>query len=160
MPPKPPASRARMAAITLATALLAAGGSAAYTAPADQRVGPSVAPVSGGTVGRPYVKTELLFGTVKPNGGPPVSDREFHAFVDEFVTPRFPGGLTIENAYGQYRDAHGTVEHERSYRITLLHPRSEAAADSRRIQEIRAAYDERFAQESVARVDDNELVDF
>ncbi|EST19103.1 DUF3574 domain-containing protein [Streptomyces roseochromogenus] len=35
-----------------------------------------------------------------------------------------------------------------------------ATADSGKIEKIRAAYDKRFRQESVARIDDTEIVDF
>ncbi|GHF73208.1 hypothetical protein GCM10010218_63020 [Streptomyces mashuensis] len=151
-------SRTRLALVALTAALLGASGPAAYAALDDAGGGPSTAAPKA--VGKPYVKTELLFGTAKPDGGAPVTDQEFHAFVDEFVTPRFPAGLTIENAQGQYRDTHGTIERERSYKLTLLYPKREATADSRKIEEIRATYDKRFGQESVARIDDNELVDF
>ncbi|MGW1077337.1 DUF3574 domain-containing protein [Streptomyces sp. NPDC002537] len=152
------ASRTRIAAVALAAALLGAGAPAAYAAFDDQSAAPSAAPSK--PVGKPYIKTELLFGTAKPNGGAPVTDKEFRSFVDSTVTPRFPAGLTIEDARGQYRDSHGTIERERSYKLTLLYPRTEASADSTKIQQIRAAYDKRFQQESVARIDDAELVDF
>ncbi|MFF4222851.1 DUF3574 domain-containing protein [Streptomyces sp. L500] len=151
--------RVRLAAVALTAALFGASAPVAYAAfdDPDPRAAAS-APVRA--VGKPYVKTELLFGTAKPNGGSPVTDKEFRAFVDEVVTPRFPAGLTVENAYGQYRDAHGKIEHERSYKLTLLYPKGEARTAGAKIEQIRAAYNKRFAQESVARVDDNELVDF
>ncbi|MFF8731544.1 DUF3574 domain-containing protein [Streptomyces sp. NPDC015171] len=154
------AARTRMVTVTLAAALLGASGSAAYAAFGGHGPAPSGAPASVAPVGKPYIKTELLFGTARPDGGAPVTDAEFRGFLDTLVTPRFPAGLTVDDVHGQYRDAHGTIERERSYRLTLLYPRGEAAGAGRRIEEIRAAYGKRFQQESVARVDDDERVDF
>ncbi|HET9224479.1 MAG TPA: DUF3574 domain-containing protein, partial [Roseiflexaceae bacterium] len=42
----------------------------------------------------PFVRTELFFGSERPNK-PEVSDAEFKQFLDEEVTPRFPDGLTV-----------------------------------------------------------------
>lgn len=152
MPPKPPALL-RLAVLAVSTALL---GAAAPTAPAHS---PAARPPQLAH-GSPYVETSLFFGTARPDGGPAVTDRQFRAFVDQVVTPRFPGGLTVQEGYGQYRDAHGTIERERSYELTLFYPASRARPNDPKIELIRAAYAERFAQESVARVDDRARVDF
>lgn len=95
-----------------------------------------------------------MFGTVRPDGGPDVTDRQFHACVDEVVTPRFPAGLTVDEVRGQYRDRHGTIERERSYEVCLLYPLAGARRHDARIEKIRDAYAARFAQESVARIDE------
>jgi hypothetical protein len=110
--------------------------------------------------GAPYVETRLFFGTVRPDGGPAVTDEQFRAFVTEVVTARFPDGLTVHEGYGQYRDAHGTIERERSYELVLHYPTSEAGSAGTEIEEIRAAYVQRFGRESVARIDDRTRVDF
>jgi hypothetical protein len=89
-----------------------------------------------------------------------VTDRQFMAFVDRRVTPGFPDGLTVQDGRGQWRDAHGAIERERSYELTLLYPVKEERASDRKIEEIRTSYEEAFAQESVARVDDRVGVDF
>jgi hypothetical protein len=39
-------------------------------------------------------RTELYFGSGKPDGSS-VTEKEFRAFVDKEVTPRFPDGLTL-----------------------------------------------------------------
>ncbi|OKI10121.1 choline dehydrogenase [Streptomyces sp. CB02923] len=154
--------RLRLAALALSAALLGAGAPTAYAAfAAEERPAATSAAAPQKTVeGRPYIETGLLFGTARPDGGPPVTDKEFHAFVDEFVTPRFPGGLTVQDGYGQYLDSHGTIERERSYELTLLYPASETRPNDAKIEQIRAAYMKRFGQESVARVDDRARVDF
>ncbi|KMS68645.1 choline dehydrogenase [Streptomyces viridochromogenes] len=108
----------------------------------------------------PYVETQLFFGTARPDGGPAVTDRQFMAFVDKEVTPAFPDGLTIQSGRGQWRDASGAIEKERSYELILLYPRAEAQSSDRRIEEIRRAYEKAFGQEAVGRVDDEARVDF
>jgi hypothetical protein len=110
--------------------------------------------------GTPYVETRLFFGTARPDGGPAVTDRQFTAFVDSEVTPDFPDGLTVQSGRGQWRDASGQVEKERSYELILLYPVREAAARDRKIEEIRRAYEKTFGQEAVARVDERARVDF
>ncbi len=110
--------------------------------------------------GRPYIETSLFFGTAHPDGSPPVTERQFRNFVDEFVTPRFPDGLTVQEGAGQYRDRHGTIERERSYELIVFYPTGQAGPSSRKIEEIRSAYEKKFDQESVARVDDRTTVDF
>ncbi|KAA6214641.1 DUF3574 domain-containing protein [Streptomyces albofaciens JCM 4342] len=158
----PRRSRSRLAAVTLGAALLGAGAPTAYAALTDddRPAATSAAVPSRQAEGRPYIETSLLFGTARPNGGPPVTDKEFHAFVDAYVTPRFPAGLTVQDGYGQYRDSHGTIERERSYELILLYPTSEAGPNDPKIEQIRAAYLKRFGQESVARIDDRARVDF
>ena len=140
-------------ALALAGVLLA-GTPAAYTALADDQ--PAAAP----TRGKPYVETRLFFGTARPDGGPAVTDRQFTAFVDKEVTPDFPDGLTVQNGRGQWRDAHGTIEKERSYELILLYPESAVKDSDRKIEEIRRAYEKAYAQESVGRVDERAQVDF
>ncbi|GGJ02247.1 DUF3574 domain-containing protein [Streptomyces brasiliensis] len=110
--------------------------------------------------GNPYVETRLLFGTARPDGGPAVTDRQFMAFVDHEVTPDFPDGLTVQSGRGQWRDAHGTIEKERSYELILLYPVAQEDASDRKIEEIRRAYEKVFGQESVGRVDERAQVDF
>jgi hypothetical protein len=42
-----------------------------------------------------------------------VTEEEFRAFLDEFVTPLFPDGLTVVKADGQFRGADGVTIEER-----------------------------------------------
>jgi hypothetical protein len=110
--------------------------------------------------GTPYVETQLFFGTERPGGGPAVTDEEFSAFVDKKVTPGFPDGLTVQSGRGQWRDASGVVEKERSYELILLYPVARADASDRKIERIRRAYEQAFGQEAVGRVDDRTRADF
>ncbi|MGR3931400.1 DUF3574 domain-containing protein [Streptomyces sp. BRA346] len=146
--------RARIAAVGAIVAL-AATPVAAYAA-LDEESAPAAAPARGA----PYVETRLYFGTERPDGGPPVTEKQFLAFVDRRITPNFPAGLTIQDGRGQWRDANGTIERERSYEVTLLYPTSEARTQHPRIERIRTAYERSFGQESVARADTPTRVDF
>ena len=98
-----------------------------------------------------YMRTELFFGMDKPTGGT-VSEDEWQRFVAEVVTPRFPDGLTVDDALGQYLDGK-TLVREKSKQLILIYPRKFKTASSRKIEEIRAAYIKAFDQRSVLRVD-------
>lgn len=154
--------RRRLAAVALTAALLGAGAPTAYAALYDgqSEAGSGPGPAAPAVEGRPYIETSLMFGTARPDGGPAVTEKQFRAFVDEVVTPRFPEGLTVQDGYGQYRDSHGTIERERSYELILLYPTGLARPNDPKIEQIRAAYMKRFAQESVGRIDDRARVDF
>ncbi|MGW1227342.1 DUF3574 domain-containing protein [Streptomyces sp. NPDC002530] len=152
--------RTALAAAAAGLAVLAAGTPVAYAtlgadSPADPRPATSTA-----SRGKAYIETRLLFGTERPHGGPAVTDRQFMAFVDAEVTPRFPDGLTVQDGRGQWRDSHGVVERERSYELTLLYPASEARQRDPQIERIRTAYEEEYAQDSVARLEERTTVDF
>lgn len=92
----------------------------------------------------------LYFGTQKPDGSASVTDAEWQQFLADEITSRFPSGLTTWEASGQWKDAHGTIEHERTHIVQLIHPTN--ADDEGRIAAIIAAYKTRFAQEAVLRV--------
>ena len=106
----------------------------------------------------PFARTELFFGTNKADGLPPVSDEEFRLFLDQEITPRFPDGLTLLSALGQFRNAEGVIVQERSFVLVLLYPADSAKSSSRKIERIRTTYKERFQQESVLRVDAPQFV--
>ncbi|UNO40490.1 DUF3574 domain-containing protein [Streptomyces sp. MST-110588] len=151
--------RMRLAAVALTAGLLGAGAPVAY-ASLDDDSEPAIASAKPAAEGSPYIETSLMFGTARPNGGPPVTDKQFRAFVDTYVTPRFPSGLTVQDGYGQYRDTHGKIERERSYELILLYPTSQSRPAGTKIEAIRKEYMKRYAQESVARIDDRTRVDF
>ena len=94
------------------------------------------------------VRDVLYFGRNTP-GGTELSDSAWQEYVDEVVTPRFPAGLTIWDAAGQWRGASGKVEREKSKVLTLLHA-GDSGSD-RRVVEAVGEYKRRFAQEAVLR---------
>jgi len=127
------------AALTTWAAIAACAGGAAQ--------GP--APVVRCEVGdSTMVRDVLYFGRSRPAGGT-VSDAEWQAFLSEVVTPRFPAGLTVVAATGQWRGENGTVEQEQSEIMTLFHAGDDAAR--RGVEEVMAEYKRRFQQEAVLR---------
>jgi hypothetical protein len=103
------------------------------------------APCVGGASER--VVAELLFGR---NIGDRVSVSEsaFKRFVDEEVTRRFPDGLTIFDARGQYRDGERNRLVREPSKVILI-VLSDEARDSPRLTEVVEAYKRRFNQQSV-----------
>lgn len=96
----------------------------------------------------PLVRDVLYFGRNTP-AGTELSDSAWQRFVDEVLTPRFPAGLTIWDAAGQWRGASGQVERERSKVLTLLHA-GDSLSDGL-VAEAVGEYKRRFAQEAVLR---------
>jgi hypothetical protein len=100
----------------------------------------------------PFIRTELYFGRNRSDGGE-VSQEEFDDFLSEFITPRFPDGLTVIKARGQFLNSNGDVERERSVVLILLYPVAARREKQVKIEEIREEYVTRFKQQSVLRTD-------
>jgi hypothetical protein len=111
----------------------------------------SAAPFPRPKTAEVWRETQLYFGTSQPNGTI-VTDREFADFIDVYVTPRFPDGLTLLSGYGQFRSSGGLINKEKSMVLILFYPADMPKAEAL-IEEIRDAYVMRFAQESVLRAD-------
>ena len=94
------------------------------------------------------VRDTLYFGRNRPNGDT-VREAEWRQFLNEVITPRFPDGLTVVKATGQWRNASGQIEREASEVVTMLHPGDLIAQG--KISEIIAEYRQRFDQEAVLR---------
>jgi hypothetical protein len=103
-----------------------------------------------------FVRTELFFGTAKPQGV--VTEAEFRAFVDEHITSRFPDGLTVLKGDGQFRGEDDITIKEQSFVLILLYPYDGRHKSSRKVNEIREIYKDQFQQQSVLRVDDPFIV--
>lgn len=106
----------------------------------------SVQPVR---VAEPVLADRLFCGLNIPGGGE-VSEEEWRAFVRDEVTPRFPDGLTIWRAEGQWRGRDGALVREPVLVIEIMH-RPELRID-RDIVAIAEAYKSRFKQDAVMRV--------
>ena len=100
---------------------------------------------------------ELLFGLGRQRSGE-IREEEWRTFLEAEVTPRFPAGLTVLAAYGQWRSPSGLMIKEPS-RMLVIWYRHEAMAEAA-IEAIRGAYKQRFGQESVLRVDGASCVSF
>lgn len=103
-------------------------------------------------VGERFVRTELFFGSLKPNQTH-VTAAEFKAFLQDVITPRFPEGLTLLTGQGQFLNASDEIIRERSRVLILLYPVAVRQEKSEKIEEIREEYKQRFQQESVLRTD-------
>lgn len=99
-----------------------------------------------------FGRTELFFGTARPGGV--VTAEEFRLFLDQEVTPRFPDGLTVIEADGQFTGGDGVLVKEDSFVLVLLYPVEAANESHRKIERLRRLYMKQFQQESVLRVDD------
>ncbi|MCY4654064.1 MAG: DUF3574 domain-containing protein [Dehalococcoidia bacterium] len=104
-----------------------------------------------------FVNYQLFMGRSTADGMT-VSDDEWAAFLEDTVTPRFPDGLTVLDAAGQWRGSDGVIQKEQSKLLIILAPPGDEP--SRLISEISEAYKVRFSQESVLKVIGNECVSF
>ena len=98
------------------------------------------------------MRTELYFGR-NISERAEVSRKDFDKFLAEIITPRFPDGLTVLNAAGQFLNSNGEVEKERTVILVLFYPVSARKDKHFKVEEIREAYKVRFQQQSVLRVD-------
>jgi hypothetical protein len=98
-----------------------------------------------GMTSAPQIRTTLYFGLARPKGA--VSELEWQVFLRDEVTKRFPDGLTVWEADGQWRTPGGAIDHERSKVLLLVHPDSARARQS--VQDVIASYRHLFEQQSV-----------
>lgn len=90
---------------------------------------------------------ELIFGR-SIGGRIEVSDEQWTLFVDNEITPRFPEGLTVFEAAGQWWDkVSNRIIRESSKIVLIVLPGS--AEDLKRLSEISEAYKRSFRQQSV-----------
>jgi Protein of unknown function (DUF3574) len=96
---------------------------------------------------KPQQVAELLLGR-KIGDRLGVSETQFLNFLDHEITPRFPDGLTVYDARGQYRDGeHNRIVREPSKVVMIVLPGT--PEDMARLNEIADAYKKRFKQQSV-----------
>jgi hypothetical protein len=101
-------------------------------------------------------RVELIFGATWKRG--PINGKMWKRFLAEEVTPRFPDGLSTFDITGQWRNAKGDIVKLPS-RILLIWyaPGPDASA---KIDAIRDAFNARYDQESVMRIDGLNCVGF
>jgi Protein of unknown function (DUF3574) len=99
---------------------------------------------------KPKVVAELMFGRdIGDRIG--VSERAWERFVAREITPRFPDGLTIIDASGQWRNpASGRLAREPSKLVTIVLPGNDD--DEARLDAVVSAYKQQFHQRSVGLV--------
>lgn len=104
-----------------------------------------------------FFRTELYFGTGKPDGSE-VTGAEWSKFLAGEVTPRFPKGFTVLDGFGQFQGENGAIVREKSFCLILLYEKKDRRASGDKIEQIRAAYKKAFQQESVLRLDFRQTV--
>jgi hypothetical protein len=100
------------------------------------------------------IRVNLFFGRNIPSGGE-VSQEQFQEFINDFITPRFPEGLTVFDASGQFQNSAGTIVNEQTKTVTLL--LEDTLENELFINEIVRAYVQQFNQESVLQVVDEDV---
>ena len=80
-----------------------------------------------------------------------VSEAEWSRFVDREIVSRFPDGLTVFNAAGEWRDrTSNKIVREPSKIVQIVLPGT--TEDMSRLNEIAEAYKARFKQQSVGMI--------
>ena len=95
-----------------------------------------------------FTEYRLYFGRNRANAET-VSDEAWDAFLASEITPRFPAGLTVLDAAGQWRDSTGAIVREKSKLVVILTGVDDAGLP--RTDQIVQAYKNMFAQEAVLR---------
>ena len=131
----------RRISITLIVCTLGVLTGAAFQAAATTQ--PDVAVC--GAAAAAQLRTTLYFGMTRPTGA--VSELEWQMFLRDEVTRRFPAGLTVWEAQGQWQSSKGSIDQERSKVLLLVHADSGAARAA--VQEVIEKYRKQFDQESV-----------
>jgi hypothetical protein len=97
--------------------------------------------------GKPQQVAELMFGR-KIGDRIAVTDAAWARFVDREITPRFPDGLSVIDARGQWRDTEkNRIVREPSKLVQIVLPGK--AEDDQHLAEIAEAYKKKFQQQSV-----------
>lgn len=102
------------------------------------------------------VEDDLYFGLSTSQG--PVTPVQWDAFLSKEVTPRFPDGLTVFDAKGQWKNAQGTIGKEPTKVLILVHP--DNPVEDQVIQALIDIYKKEFHQESVMKVRSRPEVSF
>jgi hypothetical protein len=127
--------------LLVGASLGAAGSTFQAEAVAPQPAPPAVC----GASSTAQLRTTLYFGTNRPTGT--VSELDWQIFVRDEVTTRFPDGLTVWDAHGQWKDPGGAIAQERSKVLLIVHADSEKARSA--VQEVISRYRKVFEQQSV-----------
>jgi hypothetical protein len=120
-------------------------------------VTPQATPSVESVPASPNISDTLAFGTQKAHGGS-VTLKEWKAFLKTVITPLFPEGLTTWEAKGQWQEKDGSVFHEKSEMLLLIH--QDTPQNDQSIQKIINLYKSKFDQESVMWVRNKVLVSF
>ena len=96
-----------------------------------------------------WQKTEVFLG-MRSESGDLIEANEFRNFLKGVVTPIFPNGLTVIEAYGQMRQNDGQVTHQPTSILIIVSPKSTAATQQMRT--VIRDYKARFGNPQVMRL--------
>ena len=104
--------------------------------------------------------TKLYFGlgpAERPEQG--ISEAEWRSFLDAEVSPRFPAGLSVVDAHGQWQGKNQNApERLRSKMLIIDYP--DTKENRKKIEAIRAAWKQKTGDQSVMRVTEPADVSF
>jgi hypothetical protein len=93
-----------------------------------------------------WFSTEIYFGRHFSDRGE-ISERQFADFLSQHVTPSFPAGMTVYDAYGQMQHSSGEIVRQKTKVVVLVNRNSKA--DDEAIKKIIAAYRSEFENPQV-----------
>ena len=91
----------------------------------------------------PATEYRLYFG-LNDREGEPIAQEDWQSFVDNAVTPRFPDGLTILDAYGQWQPPSGDLLRQSSRVLVIGVPDSWEGDAWSLLGEITTEWNQRF----------------
>ncbi len=125
--------------------LVACSGLSVRGPAAATQAAPPASVMECGPMGASSMRTTLYFGLNRKSGT--VSEGQWRNFLRNHVTPRFPQGLTVWEANGQWQRADGVIVREPAKVLLLVHDESPAVKAA--ILAIIEDYKKAFDQESV-----------
>jgi len=106
-----------------------------------------------------WLRTELYFAIALDGAPDSGAEAKWRAFLDQEVTPRFPDGLTVFDAYGQWQNrAKGTIGRLHTKVLVILH--EDTADRQAAIDAIRLAWKKATHDQSVLKVSQPAEVSF
>ena len=142
-----PARLAFAAALLLLVACASPGAGRAPAATTATLQGDAARPAQASG----WVRSELYFGVGREGDAADpgrIDEARWRAFLDREVTPRFPDGLTVFDAYGQWL-FRGNAEPERLKSKVLVVLHEDTAQRSADIEAIRLAWKQATGHQSV-----------
>ncbi len=98
-----------------------------------------------------WIRTELYFGLGRL-GEPEARAAQWQTYLDREVTPRFPDGLTVLDAYGQWRRRGGDAAPGRLLSKVLIILHEDTPQRNAEIEALRLAWKQATGDQSVLRV--------
>jgi hypothetical protein len=84
-----------------------------------------------------WVRSEIYCGLDRLAGGT-VTQAEFADFLNQVVTPAFPAGLTVLDAYGQMQKSDKAIVKQTTKVLLVVHQKTKANSDA--IQKVISSY--------------------